>query len=305
METMTSFDLIRIFLAVARRRSFSLAARDLGITPTACSTGVRALEQRHGVVLFRRTTRNVSLTESGEILRASLGPAVDQIDDAFVALESLRSRPTGRLRVTAPRALGLQVARHLVPRLRAAYPDVTLDLALDDGIVDLVAQGYDAGIRLGQAIAQDMVAVRLSRDLAWSVVAAPAYLEAHGVPAGPRDLLAHRTIRYRFNTSGALPPWRFADAEGEYELETESALVVNDTAAIAEFARQGLGCAWLPDIEIDADLAAGRLVRILQPFVPPTTGLFLYFPVRTQGQPKMRALIEQARALAEEGLLDR
>ena len=302
---MTSLDLIRIFLAVARHRSFSLAARELGISPTACSKGVRALEQRHGVVLFRRSTRNVSLTESGTILLATLRPAVDQIDDAFAALEPFRSRPAGRLRVTAPRALGLQVARLLVPRMRAAHPEVTLDLLLDDSIVDLVAQGYDAGIRLGQAIGQDMIAVRLSRDLAWSVVAAPAYLEAHGVPATPQDLLGHRTIRYRFNTSGALHAWRFHDADGDYELDTDTALVVNDTAAIAEFARQGLGCAYLPDIETGADLADGRLVRILQPFVPPTSGLFLYFPVRTQGQPKMRALIEQARALAEEGLLDR
>lgn len=302
---MTSFDLIRIFLAVARHRSFSLAARELGITATACSKGVRALEQRHGVVLFRRTTRSVSLTEPGASLLASLRPAIDQIDDAFAALEPFRTRPAGRLRITAPRALGLRVARVLVPRMRAAYPDVALDLALDDGVVDLVAQGFDAGIRLGQAIAQDMVAVRLSRELAWSVVAAPAYLAAHGVPAAPQDLLAHRTIRYRFTTSGALPAWRFRGADGDYELETDTALVANDTAAIAEFARQGLGCAWLPDIEIGADLAAGSLVRVLEPFVRPTTALFLYFPVRTQGQPKMRALIEQARLLAEEGLLDR
>lgn len=301
---MTSLDLIRIFLAVAKHRSFSLAAQELAISPTACSKGVRALERRHGVVLFRRTTRSVSLTEPGVSLLAMLKPAIDQIEEAFTALEPFRERPAGRLRLTAPRALGLRVARLLVPGMRANYPDVSLDLSLDDGVIDLVAQGYDAGIRLGQSIEQDMVTVRLSRELSWSVVAAPQYLERHGVPGVPQDLLNHKTIRYRFNSSGLLHAWRFTGPDGAYELETDTALVANDTAAIAEFARQGLGYAYLPDIEIEAHLRQGDLVRVLDAFVPKTTGLYLYFPVRTQAQPKMRALIEQAQALAAQGQLD-
>lgn len=301
---MTSLDLIRIFLAVARHRSFSLAAQELAISPTACSKGVRALERRHGVVLFRRTTRSVSLTEPGVSLLATLKPAVDQIEEAFAALEPFRERPAGRLRITAPRALGLRVARLLVPSMRTNYPDVSLDLSLNDGVIDLVAEGYEAGIRLGQSIEQDMVTVRLSREMTWSVVAAPQYLERHGVPGVPQDLLSHRTIRYRFNSSGLLHAWRFSSPDGAYELETDTALIANDTAAIAEFARQGLGCAYLPDIEIEADLAQGRLVRVLDASVPKTTGLYLYFPVRTQAQPKMRALIEQAQALAARGMLD-
>lgn len=301
---MTSLDLIRIFLAVAKHRSFSLAAKELAISPTASSKGVRALERRHGVVLFRRTTRSVSLTEPGVSLLATLKPAVDQIEEAFAALEPFRERPAGRLRITAPRALGLRVARFLVPSMRTNYPDVSLDLSLNDGVIDLVAEGYDAGIRLGQSIEQDMVTVRLSREMTWSVVAAPQYLERHGVPGVPQDLLSHRTIRYRFNSSGLLHAWRFSSPDGAYELETDTALIANDTAAIAEFARQGLGCAYLPDIEIEADLAQGRLVRVLDASVPKTTGLYLYFPVRTQAQPKMRALIEQAQALAARGMLD-
>ncbi|WP_194724251.1 LysR family transcriptional regulator [Noviherbaspirillum malthae] len=301
---MTSLDLIRIFLAVAKHRSFSLAAQELAISPTACSKGVRALERRHGVVLFRRTTRSVSLTEPGVSLLAMLKPAIDQIEEAFTALEPFRERPAGRLRITAPRALGLRVARLLVPGMRANYPDVSLDLSLDDGVIDLVAQGYDAGIRLGQSIEQDMVTVRLSRELSWSVVAAPQYLGRHGAPGVPQDLLNHKTIRYRFNSSGLLHAWRFTGPDGAYELETDTALVANDTAAIAEFARQGLGYAYLPDIEIEADLRQGHLVRVLDTFVPKTTGLYLYFPVRTQAQPKMRALIEQAQALAAQGQLD-
>jgi DNA-binding transcriptional LysR family regulator len=301
---MSSLDLIRIFLAVAKHRSFSLAAQELAISPTACSKGVRALERRHGVVLFRRTTRSVSLTEPGASLLAMLKPAVEQIEEAFTALAPFRERPAGRLRIAAPRALGLRVARLLVPAMRTNYPDVSVDLSLDDGVIDLVAEGYDAGIRLGQSIAQDMVAVRLSREMSWSVVAAPRHLETHGVPGVPRDLLGHRTIRYRFNSSGLLHAWRFSGPDGAYELETDTALVANDTAAIAEFARQGLGYAYLPDIEIEADLSEGRLVRVLAAFVPKTTGLYLYFPVRTQAQPKMRALIEQAQALAAQGMFD-
>ncbi|QBE65885.1 LysR family transcriptional regulator [Pseudoduganella lutea] len=301
---MSSLELIRLFLAVAEHRSFTQAARRLNVTPTAVSKGVRALESRHGVTLFTRNTRSVLLTDAGAALLAALRPAVGQIDDAFAELAQFQQRPSGHLRVTAPRAFGFLLARHLVPRMRAKYPDITFELSLDDGLVDLVAAGYDAGVRLGQAIAQDMVAIRLSRPLPWSIVASPNYFAAHGEPASPHDLLRHATIRYRFSTSGVLPPWRFAGAEGEIQLDTEAPLCANDTRLIAELARQGLGIAWLPDIEIADDVLNGRLVRTLAGQVPETSGLYLYFPMRSQNQPKMRALIEQATLLAGEGLLD-
>lgn len=301
---MSSLELIRLFLAVADQRSFTLAARRLDITPTAVSKGVRALEKKHGVTLFTRTTRSVALTEAGASLLALLRPAVGQIDDAFAELAQFRLRPSGHLRITAPRAFGFLVARVLVPRMRAAYPEIGFELSLDDGLVDVVAAGHDAGIRLGQSVAQDMVAIRLSRPLAWSVVAAPHYLAAHGVPRQPRDLLQHQTIRYRFATSSALPPWPFTGSEGDYQLETDAALVANDTRMIAELARQGLGLAWLPDIEIEDDVKQGRLQRVLAAYVPDSSGLYLYFPMRTQHQPKLRALIEQATRLADEGVLD-
>ncbi|MBB3221214.1 LysR family transcriptional regulator [Pseudoduganella umbonata] len=301
---MSSLELIRLFLAVAEHRSFTLAARRLNVSPTAVSKGVRALEARHGVTLFARNTRSVSLTDAGAALLALLKPAVSQIDDAFSALAQFQQRPSGHLRVTAPRAFGFLLARHLVPRMRAKYPDITFDLSLDDGLVDLVAAGYDAGVRLGQAIAQDMVAIRLSRPLSWSIVASPEYFRQRGEPATPHDLLGHATIRYRFATSGVLPPWRLAGSEGEIQLDTDAALCANDTGMIAELARKGLGIAWLPDIEIADDVLHGRLVRTLVGQVPETSGLYLYFPMRSQNQPKMRALIEQAALLAAEGLLD-
>lgn len=303
---MSSLELIRLFLAVAEHRSFTLAARRLNVSPTAVSKGVRALEAKHGVPLFTRTTRSVSLTDAGASLLAVLKPAVTQIEDAFSELEQFQRRPAGRLRLTAPRAFGFLLARLLVPRMRAAHPDICFDLSLDDGLVDLVASGFDAGIRLGQAIAQDMVAIRLSRPLTWSIVSSPAYFERHGVPVHPRELLQHSTIRYRFTTSGILPPWTFRDPEGDadYQLDLDAALCANDTGMIAELARQGLGIARLPDIEIAEDLRHGRLVRVLASHVPPTSGLYLYFPMRSQHQSKMRALVDEASRLAGEGLLD-
>lgn len=301
---MSSFDLIRLFLAVAQERSFTRAARRLDITPTAVSKGIRALEKKHGVALFVRTTRSVSLTEAGASLMVALQPAVGQIDDAFRELAHYQSRPSGHLRLTAPRSFGFLVARFLVPRMRAAYPDITFDLSLDDGMVDLVSAGYDAGIRLGQSIAQDMVAIRLSRPLTWSIVSAPRYFEQSGTPALPHDLLRHQTLRYRFSTSGRLPPWRLTDADGELSLDTKALLTANDTQMLAEWARQGLGLAYLPDLEIVEDVRSERLVRVLTEFVPETSGLFLYFPMRTQNQSKMRALIDEVSRLAAEGALD-
>lgn len=301
---MPSLDLIRLFLAVAEERSFTRAARRLDITPTAVSKGIRALEKTHGVPLFVRTTRSVALTGAGAALLAALKPAVSQIEEAFEELARFQSRPSGHLKLTAPRSFGFLLARLLAPRMRAAYPDISLDLSLDDGLVDLVASGIDTGIRLGQAVAQDMVAVRLSRPLSWSLVASPCYVGQYGVPERPHDLLRHQTLRYRFPTSGRLPPWRLLGPDGELLLDTPASLTADDTRMLAEWARQGLGIAWLPDLEIAQDVQRGRLVRVLTECVPETSGLFLYFPMRSQYQPKMRALIEQVSRLAEEGVLD-
>lgn len=291
-----SLDAIRIFLAVAELRSFTAAAVRLGITPAASSKAVKTLEAQHGVILFSRNTRRVGLTEAGSVLYASLLAATAQIDDAFMALTSFRDRPAGNLRLTVPRALGAIVLRLLVPGFQRAYPEIQLDISLDDGEVDLVEQGFDAGVRLGQSVALDMVAVRLTGDLAWSVVGAPSYLATAGVPITPEELVRHATVRYRFH-SKMLHRWRFVRDGEELFVETGQQLVVNDTTLIADFARAGLGLAYLPDIEIADDLATGHLQRVLAPYVPQSSGLFLYFAGRTQSQPKLRAFIDMARSL--------
>lgn len=292
----TSLDGIRNFLAVAEHKSFSAAALHLGVTPTAVSKAVKVLEQQHGLMLFKRNTRSVALTEAGASLYGSLASATAQIDDAFAALAVFRDRPVGNLRLTVPRALGALVMKAVMPRFRSEFPEVKIDLSLDDGAVDLVEQGYDAGIRLGQSVEQDMVAVRLTGDLSWSVVGSPAYFVRAGRPATPEDLLRHETMRYRFHTSGALHKWRFVRNGEEFFVETAAAIVVNDTTLIADFARSGLGLAYMPDVEIEQDIASGRLERVLSSYVPVSTGLFLYFPARTQSQPKLRAFIDTVRS---------
>lgn len=293
-----SLDGIRTFLAVAEHKSFSAAALQLGVTVTAVSKAVKVMERQHGVLLFKRNTRNVAFTEAGAGLYASLAAATRQIDDAFAALTMFRDRPAGHLRLTVPRALGALVMRALIPRFRSSYPDVSIDLSLDDGAVDLLAQGYDAGIRLGQFVEPEMVAVRLTGDLRWSVVGAPAYFERKGRPLIPEELMRHDTLAYRFHTSGAVHRWRFVRDGEELLVETGAPLVVNDTTLIADFARSGLGLAYLPDVEIEGDLASGSLLRVLENDVPPTSGLFLYFPARTQSQPKLRAFIDTALELS-------
>lgn len=296
----SNLDGVKAFLAVAEHRSFTTAAARLGVTPTAASKAVKVLERRHGVVLFQRTTRSVALTEAGAALFASLRPAAAQIDDAFAALNAYRDHPMGTLRLTMPRALGALVIQPVVAKFRRACPDVTLDLSLNDGAVDLVAAGFDAGIRLGQAIAQDMVAVRLTPDLRWSVVGSPAYFAKAGRPRTPEDLMRHQTIRYRFHTSGALHHWQFARKKQAFTVETQGGLIVNDSTLIAQFAREGLGLAYMSDLEIARDLASGRLERVLEAFVPPTSGLYLYFPAQTQKQAKLRAFVDMAGKMAKE-----
>jgi DNA-binding transcriptional LysR family regulator len=290
----TTFDGLQAFLAVAELRSFTAAAARLNVTTTAVSKAVKLLEVRHATVLFQRTTRHVALTEAGAALYGRLRGAVDEVDAAFAALHDAGGRPSGTLRLTMPRALGALLIEPLAARYRQACPDVTLDLSLNDGAVDLVAGGFDAGIRLGMAVAQDMVAVRLTPDLAWSVVGAPAYFAHAGRPETPEALLAHEALRYRFVASGGLPRWAFARDGQAFHVEPSGKIIANDTTMLRAFALAGLGLAYLPDMEAGADIAAGRLERVLADYVPTTSGLFLYFPVRTQQQPKLRAFIDLA-----------
>jgi DNA-binding transcriptional LysR family regulator len=216
------------FLAVAELKNFTQAAARLGVTPTAVSHAVKTLEKRTGVVLFQRTTRRVALTDAGMTLYSRLRPAAGEIDEALAALSGYRDRPMGTLRLTVPRLSGKLLIEPLIPRFREAFPDVVLDISLDDATVDLVTEGFDAGIRLGESIDKDMVAVRLTPDLNWSVVGAPDYFAKAGQPAMPEELTAHQTIGYRFLTAGTAHRWEFERAGREFTVGVQGGLIVND-----------------------------------------------------------------------------
>ncbi len=293
-------DGVSTFLAVAEALSFTAAATRLAVTPTAVSKAVRAFEQRHGVALFRRTTRRVALTEAGDALFRRLRPAAGEIADALASLGSYRERPMGTLRLTAPRLSGELILATLAPRFRRAYPDVALELSLDDALVDLVATGTDAGIRLGASIEKDMVAVRLSPEIRWAIVGSPAYFARAGRPRTPEELVGHEAVHYRFAGSHAIHRWGFRRGRRAFLVDTPGATIVDDRRLLLSLACDGMGLAFMSDYETQDAVADGRLERVLQAFVPPDDGLFLYFPARSQSQLKLRAFIEMARALAAE-----
>lgn len=285
------------FLAVAEAGGFTGAAARLGVSPAAVSQAVKALEGRLGTLLFVRTTRRVGLTEAGAALLARVGPATAEIVAAVEAAGAMGSEPTGLLRLTVPRMAVPLVVEPVVAALRRSHPRIAVEIAVDDATVDVTARGYDAGIRIGEYVERDMVAVRLTRDIAWSVVGSPAYLDIRGRPERPEDLTGHEAIRYRFPTSGVLYRWEFERDGRALTVDPPGSLIVNDGDLLLAFARAGLGLSYVADIAVAAELAAGELEQVLQPFLPRTPGLFLYFPRRAQDQPKLRAFIDVARAV--------
>lgn len=291
-------DGVAVFLAVAEHRSFTGAALALGVTPTAVSKAIRALEARQGVMLFQRTTRRVALTEAGQAVFLRLRPAVSEISDAFAALVGFRDRPMGTLRITAPHGAVEPILGALVPAFRRAYPEVSLEISLDEAIVDLVGAGFDAGIRLGEAVEKDMVAVRLTPEIAWSVVGAPRYFEGKERPKVPEDLVRHEALHYRFAGSGALHRWSFRRGKRDFLVETKGGLVLNDRQMLVDSAVEGLGLAFVSAQESRRAVAQGLLETFLQPYIPVDSGLYLYFPERSQSQLKLRVFIDMARRMA-------
>lgn len=285
------------FLAVAEAGGFTGAAARLGVSPAAVSQAVKVLEGRLGTLLFVRTTRRVGLTEAGVALLARIGPATAEIAAAVEAAGAMASEPAGLLRLTVPRMAVPLVVEPVVAALRRSHPRIAVEIAVDDATVDVTARGYDAGIRIGEYVERDMVAVRLTRDIAWSVVGSPAYLAARGRPERPEELTGHEAIRYRFPTSGVLYRWEFEREGRALTVDPPGSLIVNDGDLLLAFARAGLGLSYVADIAVAAELASGELEQVLQPFLPRTPGLFLYFPRRAQDQPKLRAFIDVARAV--------
>ena len=292
------------FLAVAETSSFTEAARRLGVTPTAVSKAIRLLEARHGVTLFQRTTRRVALTEAGQAVFLRSRSAAGEISEAFANLSGFRDRPMGTLRITAPRSTS-DLFSALVPAFRQACPDVVLDVSLDDAMIDLIAQGYDAGIRLGESVEKDMVAIRLTPQITWSVIGAPSYFANTGRPKTPEDLVHHQAIRYRFLSSQTLHRWGFKRGKREFLVDVRGGLIVNDRALLIDCAVQGLGLAYVSDREVQSHVAAGRLEPLLRSYIPSDAGLYLYFPRHAQTQLKLRMFIDMVRELTAQPLRER
>ncbi|HEX7689338.1 MAG TPA: LysR family transcriptional regulator [Burkholderiaceae bacterium] len=286
-----TLDGVEAFVRVAERRSFRQAAADLGVTPSAVSQTIRTLEMRVGVALFTRTTRSVGLTEAGERFLEHARPAVEAIVAATDAARGLGARPSGLLRLAVPRSVVPLVLQPLLASFCAAYPEVVVEIAASEELVDLAKGGYDAGIRMGEFIAEDMVAIRLTPSFPFVVVGSPAYLARHGRPAAPADLARHACVRLR-RSSGAIAPWRLLDGDGPIDLAVSGPLVVNDYPTMLAAALDGLALAQVPRPVASEALASGRLEELLAGHAPSSPGLFLYFPSRAQVLPKLRAFID-------------
>ncbi len=287
-----------IVMAVHRRGGFAAAANDLGLSPSAVSHAVQAVEASLGQPLFARTTRSVRLTEAGAAFIASIGPALTEISDAAERLGADQGRVTGTLRLNAPRTAMPIVVTPLLVEMARRHPELTVEVTCDDGLADIVAQGFDAGVRLGHTVAQDMVAVRLTPPFHSIMVASPAYLAARGTPRALRDLDRHNCVGYRFVTSGAVYDWDLRDGARAVAKAVGGSVRVTDAVHAKELALAGVGIAYLFEPLARAELRAGTLRQVLPRSAFEEPGLFLYFPRRASQAPKLRALIELVRLSA-------
>ncbi len=279
------------FACVDRHASFSQAAIELGMSASAASQSVRTLERRLGVRLLHRTTRRVGLTEPGERLLREAAPALARIGGALQALEESRDVPAGRLRITAPRIVVEQMLLPHLPAFSMRFPHVEVELAVQAALTDLVAEGFDAGIRLGESLADGMVAVPLGPPQRLVVVAAPDYLRRHRPPETPQALAAHACIRYR-RSDGRLMPWEFTRDGHDFSVEVGGGPIFNDSGLGRRMAIAGLGLAQVFEAAAAEDLAAGRLQRLLDAWQPPFPGFHLYYPSREQLAPKLRVFVD-------------
>ena len=280
------------FVAVVELKSFTKAAKQLALSPPRVSELVRNLEERLRVRLVERTTRSVAPTAAGERLLGRLRPVLDEYQSALESTNEFRGKPAGILRLTAPPPAGDFFLASAIPRFLAHYPEISLDLSFTDALTDIVAERFDAGIRIGERIERDMIAVRVTDELPLVVAGSPAYFAQRGKPKTPDDLVAHDCIRIRFS-SGTYVPWRFRVKRRDLEVHVEGRLVVNSVTVARRAAVEGLALLQGPPVFIASDLAEGRLVTALDEWAPtPATGFFLYYPSRRQMRPALKAFVD-------------
>lgn len=292
------FQQLQAFLAVARTSSFSAAARELSVSRSAVSQSVRQLEEQLRVVLVARTTRSVALTDAGRRLAEMAGPAFSQALAALTEVAAQPGKGVGRLRLTVPRAAMDMVIPMLLPTFRARYPQIDVEIVLEDRLADVVAEGYDAGIRLDEFVERDMVAVRLTDSFRFIVVGSPTYLRERGTPERPQDLLRHECITFRSETTGAHYAWELERGKKTWRVQVRGGVVTNDGIACVSLAEQGVGLAYAMEPMVHDRLRTGTLQCVLEPYASTVPGFFLYFPSRAQCSTPLRVFVETAQELA-------
>lgn len=290
-----NFNMLAAFAVVARERSFTRAAAQLGVSQSALSQTVKGLEARLGMRLLTRTTRSVAPTEAGERLLNSVAPRFEEIEQELAAMSVLRDRPAGTIRITAGEHPAMTVLQEGLARFLPNYPDIHIEIIVDYGLTDIVAEGFDAGVRLGEQVAKDMIAVRIGPDMRMAVVGSPAYFEKHPKPQTPQELTAHNCINIRLPTYGGLFPWEFDKDGREVKVRVEGQLVFNNVALRLNSALAGLGLAYMPEDQALDQIRAGRLVRVLEDWCEPFPGYHLYYPSRRHASPAFAVMVDALR----------
>ena len=283
------------FLAVARERSFTRAAARLGVSQSALSHTVRALEERLGVRLLTRTTRSVAPTEAGQRLLQGVGPRLEEIEAELVALGELRDKPAGSIRITSGEHSAETILWPALADFLPRYPDIKVELTVDEALTDIVAERYDAGVRLGEQVAKDMIAVRIAPDFRMVVVGAPSYFKRRERPKQPQDLTQHACINIRMRTHGNIYAWEFEKRGRAIKVRVDGQLVFNSGALRIKAVMAGLGLGYVPEDRVRAQLAKGQLIQVLDDWCAPFPGYHLYYPSRRQSSPAFALLVQALR----------
>ncbi|MBY5821998.1 LysR family transcriptional regulator [Rhizobium leguminosarum] len=289
------FSELAAFIAVAEAGSFTRAAAKLGLSQSAVSYSVRMLEQKLGVRLISRTTRSLSLTDAGQRMLRNLRPSFENIENEIAAISALRDKPTGTIRVTTFRYAATSVLWPVVTKFLAEYPDIEMEIIVDEGLTDIVADRFDAGIRVGEQVQKDMIAVRIGPDLRMAVVGSPSYFAKRGVPQTPRDLGNHLGVSYRQTTGGGLYAWEFERDGEELQVRMNGPLIMNDGLMLEAAALDGIALAYTFESQVAQYVEDGRLVRVLEDWCPPFSGYHLYYPSRRQHTAAFALFVEALR----------
>jgi len=287
------------FLAIARERSFTKAAAKLGVSQSALSHTIRGLEARLGLRLLMRTTRSVSPTEAGERLLQRIGPHFEEIATELDGLSSLRDRPAGTIRITAGEHPAYTILWPALAKFLPRYPDIHVEVIVDYGLTDIVAQRFDAGVRLGEQVAQDMIAVRIGPDMRMAVVGAPSYFKQQAAPKKPQELTHHKCINLRLPTYGGLYAWELEKGSRELRVRVEGQIIFNNLKLRVDAVLAGLGLAFLPEDVVQPYVSQGKLKRVLEDWCPPFPGYHIYYPSRRQSSPAFALLVDTLRYRAD------